>query len=122
MTQIKLYLYAALAIGLVSSGFWFKSVLADRKELRALVSQLQSGVAQRDEVIGTLKQNVASTNATLDRLASTKAELERAMSDAQTKIQALQSAHQMQEVEHQKPLPNTCEEAVREAARRAGAK
>ena len=122
LAQIKLYGTIALALALIGMGFWFKGVLAQRTALKLQVTSLQSSIVTRDVTISQLNRGVQETNAILDKMAQEKKDTDSRASALQDRLNRLTADYQALSVQHQAPLPTGCEEAVREAARRAGAK
>ena len=122
LAQIKLYVFIALALALIGMGFWFKGVLAERAALKLQVTSLQSSIVTRDATISQLNRGIQETNATLDKMAQEKKDTDSRASALQDRLNRLTVDYQALNVQHQAPLPDQCEAAVREAARRAGAK
>ena len=122
LAQIKLYGTIALALALIGMGFWFKGVLAQRTALKLQVGQLQSAIAERDSTINQFKKLVAENNKIIDQMGEQAKALAESRDAAQERVNQLTRDYQALSVQHQAPLPTGCEEAVREAGKRAGAK
>ena len=126
---IKLYAYGAAALALVAFGAWVygltvrvKNLKAELKATQVLMFQYQTGISERDSVISTLRGMVDSLNTTVAQLGQDKEALEQQLGKARGTIAQLQAQHDADEQAHQQPLPGDCEAAVREFAKRGGAK
>ncbi len=122
LTQVKLYAAIIGVLAVLGGGWYIRGVFAERDKLRLQNAELNDGIALRDNVIAQLKKTTAENNKIIENMGKEAKALADSRDAAQARVDQLSRDYQALREQHQAPLPNGCEEAVRETARRAGAK
>ena len=122
LTQVKLYAAIIGVLAVLGGGWYIRGVFAERDKLRLQNAELNDGISLRDNVIAQLKKTTAENNKIIENMGKEAKALTDSRDAAQARVDQLSRDYQALSVQHQAPLPNGCEEAVRETARRAGAK
>ena len=121
---IKGYVTIAAAVFFFGAGWAVNGWRLGKKVvgLEGMITQYEQTLKGWQATVSNLQTQIAENNKTIDMLHSASQTLGDNLAKANERIKQLLAQHAEDEANHQQPLPSGCEDAVREAARRAGAK